>query len=117
MKIKTSELIGPALDWSVDCVETGTTVDPDDFVMRSADESYSERWDQGGPIIDQMSEDFGLATLHNEKVDGTKIVKLFRKDKGRMYVGPTLLIAAMRCYVASKLGEEVEIPDELVSLP
>lgn len=27
--------------------------------------------------------------------------------------GPTALIAAMRCYVASKLGEEVEIPDEL----
>lgn len=28
--------------------------------------------------------------------------------------GPTPLIAAMRCYVASKLGEEVEVPDSLV---
>ena len=28
--------------------------------------------------------------------------------------GPTLLIAAMRCYVASKLGEEVEVPEELL---
>lgn len=28
--------------------------------------------------------------------------------------GPTLLIAAMRCYVASKLGDEVEVPDELL---
>ena len=27
--------------------------------------------------------------------------------------GPTPLIAAMRCYVISKLGEEVEVPDEL----
>jgi len=27
--------------------------------------------------------------------------------------GPTPLIAAMRCYVASKLGDEVEIPQEL----
>jgi hypothetical protein len=27
--------------------------------------------------------------------------------------GPTPLIAAMRCYVASKLGAEVEVPDEL----
>jgi len=27
--------------------------------------------------------------------------------------GPTPLIAAMRCYVASKLGDEVEIPEEL----
>jgi hypothetical protein len=29
------------------------------------------------------------------------------------YHGPTPLIAAMRCYVASKLGDEVEIPEEL----
>ncbi len=28
--------------------------------------------------------------------------------------GSTPLIAAMRCYVASKLGEEVEVPDELI---
>jgi len=27
--------------------------------------------------------------------------------------GDTPLIAAMRCYVASKLGDEVEIPEEL----
>ena len=27
--------------------------------------------------------------------------------------GPTPLIAAMRCYVASKLGDEIEIPTEL----
>jgi len=27
--------------------------------------------------------------------------------------GPTPLIAAMRCYVASKLGEEVDVPEEL----
>jgi hypothetical protein len=30
-----------------------------------------------------------------------------------MYYGPTPLIAAMRCYVASKIGLEVEIPEEL----
>lgn len=28
--------------------------------------------------------------------------------------GPTPLIAAMRCYVASKLGDEVDIPEELI---
>jgi len=28
--------------------------------------------------------------------------------------GPTSLIAAARCYVVSKLGEEVEVPDELI---
>ena len=30
------------------------------------------------------------------------------------YSGPTPLIAAMRCYVASKLGDEVDVPEELV---
>ena len=27
--------------------------------------------------------------------------------------GPAPLVAAMRCYVANKLGDEVEIPEEL----
>jgi hypothetical protein len=30
----------------------------------------------------------------------------------REYPGPTLLIAGMRCYVASKLGDEVEVPEK-----
>jgi hypothetical protein len=35
-------------------------------------------------------------------------------DDGSIYAdGSTPLIAAMRCYVASKLGDEVEIPEEL----
>ena len=29
------------------------------------------------------------------------------------FIGPTALIAAARCYVASKLGETVEVPEEL----
>ena len=31
-----------------------------------------------------------------------------------LFSGPTPLVAAMRCYVASKLGDEVEVPDELL---
>jgi hypothetical protein len=30
------------------------------------------------------------------------------------YFGPTPLIAAMRCYVASQLGDEVEVPSDLM---
>jgi len=30
-------------------------------------------------------------------------------------IGPTPLTAAMRCFVASKLGEEVNIPQELLA--
>lgn len=32
-----------------------------------------------------------------------------------VWSGPTPLIAAMRCYVASKLGDTVDIPEELTS--
>ena len=34
-------------------------------------------------------------------------------DKRRRWQGETSLIAAMRCYVASKLGDTVEVPEEL----
>lgn len=37
------------------------------------------------------------------------------KVKTSELTGPAPLIAAMRCYVASKLGEEVEIPEELTA--
>jgi hypothetical protein len=35
-------------------------------------------------------------------------------SKPEDFYGETPLIAAMRCYVASKLGDEVEIPEEFV---
>ena len=36
------------------------------------------------------------------------------RDKGKYRAyGPTPLIAAMRRYVASKLGDEVDVPEEL----
>jgi hypothetical protein len=34
-------------------------------------------------------------------------------DDGFFQKGPTPLIAAMRCYVTLKLGDEVEVPEEL----
>ena len=57
-----------------------------------------------GPIIER--EGLGILTA------GTAY---FERDGGTFYFyGPTPLIAAMRCYVASKLGDEIEIPEELL---
>ena len=36
------------------------------------------------------------------------------KIKTADLIGPTPLIAAMRCFAASRLGDEVDVPDELV---
>ena len=45
------------------------------------------------------------------RIVGGQVLGVF----GRNGVGKTTLIAAMRCYVASKLGDTVEIPAELLT--
>ena len=70
-------------------------------------------WAHGGPIIEwKMIE----LTRGTENSNGwTATIDLYEGDAMReSCTGPTPLIAAMRCYVASKLGDEVEVPDELI---
>ena len=66
---------------------------------------YSSLWSCGGPIIEREKID---VWNHAGKEWAASV------DKGRTeYRGPTPLIAAMRCFVASRLGDEAEIPEEL----
>jgi hypothetical protein len=67
--------------------------------------SPSELWAQGGPIIERDRIAIDPYVTHSQW--GANKDGAFYRD------GPTPLIAAMRCYVASKLGDEVEIPEEL----
>ena len=60
-------------------------------------------WMQGGPIIERER-----INLWNEGYDWE--ASLYGEH---IVWGQTPLVAAMRCYVASKLGDEVEIPAEL----
>lgn len=70
--------------------------------------AYSSLWVEGGPIIDREKISLEgrsiawLAYYYNPKGQPLKIL-----------AGETALEAAMRCYVASKLGDEVDIPEEL----
>ena len=116
--MKTSELTGAALDWAVAKCE-GVTVLPKMrggcYVTLDRGETvllcYSTNWAQGGPIIERECIDVMFegpewyAYMRYEAADGY--------NRTLQYDGPTPLIAAMRCYVASKLGDEVEIPEEL----
>ncbi len=114
--MKTSELNGVALDWSVAKCEAYEFIDSAWYkpatrtfaAWRFAHYSPSERWEHGGPIIQQACIDVMF--------EGPEWYAYMRWDDGTVlqYDGPTPLIAAMRCYVASKLGDEVEIPEELV---
>lgn len=113
MKIKTSELTGDALDWAVALIEYPEwkeqgylEVFPYDLHFDDGEVySPSTDWAQGGPIIER--EEINLWTEGYAAWEATK--PGFWQEWG-----PTPLIAAMRCYVGTKLGNEVEVPDELL---
>ena len=101
--MKTNELSGAALDWAVAKCEVGA-----DFIGEIDDPHfYSTDWALGGPIIEREGmtialDAFGWEARH---YDG--------ESEPWVFIGGTPLIAAMRCYVASKLGDNVELPEEL----
>ena len=68
--------------------------------------NYSTDWSQGGPIIEREG-----ITLRNF-IQGARWDAEI--DDLALESGPTPLIAAMRCYVASKLGDTVEVPKEII---
>jgi hypothetical protein len=132
--MKVSELTGHALNWAVAMAEGDKVYRPrlgrpadwdkeaylkdgsdDRWVVRVenrrvahfVDWTYnpSKDWMQGGPIIERerinlWSEGHDWEASHY----GEHIVW-----------GESPLIAAMRCYVASKLGNEIDIPAELLN--
>jgi len=120
MKIKTSELIGKPLDYAIAVCEGGTGFIYDGITMCfeinnktrvlatgwTVGMNYcpSTDWANGGPIIER------------ERIN-------IRDDGGDQWaasylvaemIGPTPLVAAMRCYVTFKLGDEVDVPKELI---
>ena len=104
--MRTSELTGAALDWAVAKCE-GITEGKDSawYYDRRDAYNYSTDWAQGGPIIERQEIELIPKGMHWDAYAD--------EDFHVPYSGPTPLIAAMRCYVASKLGDEVEIPEEL----
>ena len=131
MKIKTSDLTGAALDWAVakagglleQTIMIGTqscekvvldTHGPVD--MRSG--TYfrpSIDWSQAGPIIERecISLRFVQTGPREIEVEAELWPDYSKSCSGRA-TGPTAMIAAMRCLVDSKLGKEVDVPDELL---
>lgn len=70
-------------------------------------------WEQGGPIIER--EKIELIPPKDDSDPDWMAVWLNSDDaEAGIQNGPTLLVAAMRCYVASKLGDVVDVPKELV---
>lgn len=125
MKVKTSELSGAALDWAVATAEGllapmsafpyGSVVMVSGRLLKlrySADDeefSPSTDWAQGGPIIERecISVDWMARMVWDARI-------YVPDEEPWQMDGETMLIAAMRCFVASKLGDEVDVPEGLL---
>ena len=118
--MKASELSGAALNWAVAMAEGWQHVTAQDnggeYPWLAKDGKYQEpkhyrpstNWMQGGTIIER--EKLGLGYNFDEK----EWTAAFPAEDEWIYGrGETPLIAAMRCYVASKLGDDVEMPEGL----
>ncbi len=134
MKIKTSELIGAALDWAVAKCEGALSPLGNVIVKGRADRSHkliitvgeiedpiveyspSTDWAQGGHLLEEeLMQVFNYAKSSPNEPWFVEKNHFGRHHKaGRSYAsGPTILIAVMRCFVASRLGDEVDVPEEL----
>jgi hypothetical protein len=72
---------------------------------------YSTDWFQGGPIIEREK----ISLIYIAGISVWKAIQYQpNADTYPTQLSPMPLIAAMRCYVASKLGDTVDIPEELL---
>ena len=122
MKVKTADLIGPALDWAVAKCEAVEVEYINDGITRcilrvspfTGMYRPSVDWAIGGPLIERES-----ITLRVNACVPSRWVAFIDFGGSNCNIkarqsGPTPLIAAMRCVVAANLGDEVDVPDELV---
>lgn len=125
--MKTSELTGAALDWAVAKADDNlypigdvrlldgrlVIIEPGDYERTDTWRRHNptESWAQGGLIIEREIIEHGL--LISSRLGKCEAVYPPLAPQWVTYYGNTPLIAAMRCYVASKLGDEVDVPEEL----
>lgn len=116
---RSDELIGPALNWAM-CLIKGIDAKIPAYaefprVLCTSDvgldywcPDYNTDWNAVGPIIDDEK-----ITISSD-IDHTNPPAWWAGKNGTLsHVGPTPLVAAMRCYVISKLGDEIDIPEYL----
>jgi hypothetical protein len=141
MNILTKELTGAALDWAVAIAE-GLPVKRDPMGFKSGSEAGFWVWgdDQKGPMLKigrnyQPSFDYAVGAIIIER-EGIAVFPAcyvdsfwcaiedkggsqpcrgyWQFDESEVVKGETMLVAAMRCYVGRVLGENIDVPDELM---
>ena len=122
--MKVTELQGPALDWAVAKCEGIELMGGrynrllvEGHMSRGqemmAPYTPSNNWAQGGPIIEREGINLdNISYAKNPNWSAWTPAPDRESGEAQAY-GSTPLIAAMRCYIAHKLGDEIEIPKEL----
>ena len=119
--IKVSEATELQLDWLVAKAEgelrpIGNVllqdgclylIEPGDYEHQDAWRKYSPttNWAQGGTLIEREG-----ISIYRMTSDWSAAYN----PSGATQDGPTPLTAAMRCFCCSKVGDTVEVPDELI---
>jgi hypothetical protein len=120
MKILTKnldQLPKKVIDWLVAQCEGVETYDVRDFenqrnhTVKHGEYVYrwSMSWAQGGEVIERA----GIAIERGG--DGWQAAKTMFDAKSVRFNARTPLVAAMICFIATTLGDEVEVPDELLA--
>ncbi len=115
MLMKVSDLTGAALDYVVaQCNETVVQVGSSGTVYCLIRDNLvvwapSNNWAQGGPIIERESM---TLTPFDDKWEARCKSNIPLTVKFIERRGPTPLIAAMRCYVASRLGDTINLEEQ-----
>lgn len=117
MKVLTQDLIGAPLDWAMATI-LGFAFPELTHSMYAWFKAHGPRYSTSGDTV--------LEIMEREKID----IAYYGWDNPPYYgarnwtentthgtvraTGPTLRIAVCRAFVASKLGDEVEVPEELM---
>jgi len=114
MKVKTSELTERQIDWAVAtlsdraCFAQQVIDCPISYVFRP-----STMWDCSGPLIEE--DRIWVMERYSGVWDAFKKFPYEKRWRGTLVLtGHTYLVAAMRCWIFVRVGDEIDIPEGLV---
>lgn len=112
--VKVAEATELQINWLVAKCEwvqwTFETATVDEIIQ---DCHYCTDWEQGGPIKEREKIGTNWVVSNYLNLDGCWSAHIPQRN-GRIIYAQTELVAAMRCYLISKLGETAEVPSELI---
>lgn len=115
MKQRTDSLEGAQLAYAIAMAEGEdmTLWFENNGKHRRPHAAHGTDWCQAGPIIERNRIDV-VADEHTDEWHSVMCGEVVHIAMG---YGPTPIIAALRCYVASKFGDYIDLPKELENLP